>query len=135
MEYIMTPEMIEFEKRLAEADERARLAARNRPKPPPPPPKKTAKELRTESFRIACKWLIPRLEDLLSASWTLQSLFSPGHGRKRLWGYGLAWSGAWLKASEVSLESDGQIRFKLVEPMRTVFQSAYPPGYSHQTRQ
>ncbi len=128
MEMTIAREKEEFEKSWARAEERALHAALNKP---PPPPRKSAKDLRMESFRIACKWLIPRLDDLLSANWTLKSLFSPGHGRKRLWGYGLAWGGAWPKASEVSLEPDGIVRFKIVEPMRTVFQSAYPPGYKH----
>ncbi len=133
MEYILTPQMIEFERRLAEADERARLAARNRPKPPPPPPKKSAKELRTENFRTACRWLVPRLTELLAAGWTLRRLFGIGRGPPLFITGGVAWVSVWGKASEVTLEPDGRIRFKIYETKGPVYQTAYPPEYKHPT--
>jgi hypothetical protein len=87
------------------------------------------------TFRTACRWLVPRLPDLLASGWTLRTLFGIGRGPPRFITGGVAWGSVWGKASEVTLEPDGLVRFKIVEPMRTVIQTAYPPGYSHQPRQ
>lgn len=130
MEVFESPRINLISIRLTRAQEKARRQARGMAEIPEPP-RKTARELRIESFRMACKWILPRLSELLEAGWTLKALFAPGHGRKRLWGSGIAWCGVWSNSGEISLESDGSISFKIFEAMRTVTQTAYPPGNSN----
>jgi hypothetical protein len=78
------------------------------------------------TFRTACKWLVPRLPDLLATGWTLRRLFGIGRGPPRFITGGVAWGSVWTKAAEIELGPGGEITFTIHEPNRTVHQTARP---------
>ena len=79
-----------------------------------------------KNYRVACPWLLERLDVLRGAGWTLKALF--GVSRLRwpyLWGVG--WSSAWTSPGWTpALTPEGHIRWRIEEPRRTVYQTSRP---------
>jgi len=63
-----------------------------------------------KNFRRACAWLIPRLDMLHQGGWDNKSLFKIGKLAYPVF-WGIAWSGFWLEAETIKLDSDGSIVF------------------------
>ncbi len=121
MEMTETAGMSEFDRRWAEAEERMFQAMREELLQ-----RKTRKQLRMETYRTACRWIVPRLPELLAAGWTVRTLFGIGRGPSPFRGWGTAWLSVWGKAAEVELGPGGEITFTIHEPNRSVHQTARP---------
>ncbi len=79
-----------------------------------------------QSYRTACQWIRPRLRALQDAGWTRDGLFKVGRFLRPFGDWGLAWSFAWRRASNVELTPDGKVMFSFHELRGEVQQSASP---------
>jgi hypothetical protein len=80
-----------------------------------------------KSFRTGCMWILPRLSQLRSTGWSLRDLFGVDKCTPPWGSWGLAWSSVWVRASEIILEDNGAVCFRICEAGRTVEQRARPP--------
>lgn len=71
----------------------------------------TLEDWRKASFRVACAWILPRLDTLKTEGWTLKELFGVGAVKPPFGGWGLAWLDDWKEAANVTLEAGGTVAF------------------------
>lgn len=79
----------------------------------------TLEPWRKASFRVACSWILPRLEALKAGGWTLKELFGVDTVKPPFGRWGVAWLGDWKKAEAITLEPGGAVAFHYAGNGRT----------------